>query len=92
MMAGLLPALTTLVSLALVAMPAQANAPLNGGCARIVPPGLAELQPLRIPANQVAAKNARGCLSPADAVYGADGCPLRLCGSDAGVIQLPPLP
>jgi hypothetical protein len=30
-----------------------------------------------------------GCLSPADAVYGADGCPLRLCGADAGVIQLP---
>jgi hypothetical protein len=91
MMAGLLPALTTLVSLVLVAMPAQANG-LRSGCPLIVPQGLAELQPLRIPANQVAAKNARGCLSPADGIYGADGCPLRLCGSDAGVIQLPPLP
>jgi hypothetical protein len=80
------------VSLALVAAPAQADMAGRGGCALNVPAGLAELQPLRIPAKQVAAKNARGCLSPADAIYGADGCPLRLCGSDAGVIQLPPLP
>jgi hypothetical protein len=38
----------------------------------------------------VVGKNARGCLSPADAVYRLDGCPQRLCGSNAGVIQLPP--
>ena len=48
------------------------------------------LQPRRIQPDQVKGKNAMGCLSPADAVYGADGCPLRLCNPDAGVIQLPP--
>jgi len=37
----------------------------------------------------VASKNALGCLSPADGIYGPDGCPLRLCGPEAGVIQLP---
>ena len=92
MMAGLPPALTTLVSLALLAAPASAEMAGRGGCPLIVPAGVTELQPLRIPASQVIAKNARGCLSPADAVYGPDGCPRRLCGADAGVIQLPPLP
>jgi hypothetical protein len=55
----------------------------------VVPANQRELQPKRIQPQQVKAKNALGCLSPADAVYGADGCPLRLCGAGAGVIQLP---
>jgi hypothetical protein len=41
----------------------------------------------------VAAKNRLGCLSPQDAVYGKDGCPLRLCSANQGVVPLPePLP
>lgn len=65
-------------------------APLSGpACRLLVPASQSELQPLRIKPQQVAEKNARGCLSPADAIYGPDGCPLRLCGRQAGVIQLP---
>ena len=37
------------------------------------------LQPKRLKPQEVKAKNAAGCLSPADAIYGADGCPLKLC-------------
>jgi hypothetical protein len=47
------------------------------------------LQPLRIPAAQVDAKNKLGCLSSADAIYGPDGCPSKLCGAGKGVIPLP---
>lgn len=64
--------------------------PLSGrACPLLVPMNQSELQPLRIRPEQVAEKNARGCLSPADALYGPDGCPLKLCGRQAGVIQLP---
>lgn len=72
--------------------PPAANgvAPLSGrACPLLVPVSQSELQPLRIRPQQVAEKNAHGCLSPADAVYGPDGCPLKLCGRKAGVIQLP---
>ena len=58
-------------------------------CPLVVPASQKLFQPRRIQPNQVQAKNAMGCLSPADAVYGADGCPLRMCGAEAGVIQLP---
>lgn len=68
---------------------AQAQQRLAGQCPLLVPASQSELQPLRIPPSQVAAKNAGGCLSPADAIYGPDGCPLRLCGQTSGVIQLP---
>jgi hypothetical protein len=75
---------------ALVALPALvAQAPIPRQCPLIVSPSQAEIQPLRIKPSQVNAKNARGCLSPSDAVYGTDGCPRRLCGPEAGVIQLP---
>ena len=50
------------------------------------------LQPLRIAPSQVARKNAVGCLSPADAaVYGPDGCPVRLCTAPQGTMPLPQL-
>ena len=90
MMPGLQPALKTLVSLALLSAAALAQSRPGNGCPLIVPASQAELQPLRIRPSQVAGKNARGCLSPADAIYGPDGCPQRLCGGNAGVIQLPP--
>ena len=68
---------------------AQSQALPKPPCPLVVPASQKLLQPRRIQANQVQAKNSMGCLSPADAVYGADGCPLRMCGADAGVIQLP---
>lgn len=48
-------------------------------CPLVVPSDQAELQPLRLHPSQVALKNSLSCLSPTDAVYGANGCPLRLC-------------
>lgn len=59
-------------------------------CTLVVPPGQAVLQPLKIRPDQVPLKNRLGCLSPADAVYGPDGCPLRLCGPTRGVFPLTP--
>jgi hypothetical protein len=59
-------------------------------CPRInVPPGQSLLQPTRLSPDEVKAKNRLGCLSPADAIYGPDGCPVRFCGADSGLIQLP---
>jgi hypothetical protein len=59
-------------------------------CKLVVPPGQSVLQPLKIRPDQVPLKNRLGCLSPADALYGPDGCPVRLCGSTKGVFPLPP--
>jgi hypothetical protein len=71
------------------AEPSQAQYRPKPSCPLLVPANEEFVQPKRIQPDQVKAKNAMGCLSPADAVYGADGCPLKLCGPDAGVIQLP---
>lgn len=63
---------------------------LQPPCPRIASPaGQSYLQPARLPASQVAAKNKLGCLSPADAIYGPDGCPLRYCGASSGTFQIP---
>lgn len=59
-------------------------------CRLVVPADQAVLQPMRIRPEQVPLKNRLGCLSPADALYGADGCPIRLCGKNEGAFQLPP--
>ena len=48
-------------------------------CPLVVPSQVSFLQPKRLKPQEVKAKNAAGCLSPADAIYGADGCPLKLC-------------
>lgn len=72
-----------------IAPMAPAQSLPKAACPLVVPPNQAFFQPRRIQPDQVAAKNARGCLSPADAVYGTDGCPLRMCSPDAGVIPLP---
>jgi hypothetical protein len=58
-------------------------------CSAIVNVGAGAIQPLRIAPVDVASKNRLGCLSPNDAIYGADGCPIRLCGSDRGAVPLP---
>ena len=53
-------------------------------CPLIVSPDLPALQPIRIQPSQVAAKNRMGCLSAADAIYGPDGCPIKLCPPTSG--------
>ncbi|MCS5699934.1 hypothetical protein NZK32_12890 [Cyanobium sp. FGCU-52] len=58
-------------------------------CPLLVPADLPALQPLRIQPSQVARKNRRGCLSSADALYGPDGCPVKLC-TKGGAFNLPP--
>ncbi len=57
-------------------------------CKLVVPPGQSVLQPLKIRPEQVPLKNRLGCLSPADALYGPDGCPLKLCGPNKGAFSL----
>ncbi len=95
LVAGLLP-------LAALPGPAQEVSP-NQPAAIQASPGLPPLpcrlvgprqeqmiQPLRIAPAQVARKNAMGCLSAADAFYGTDGCPTRLCGTKHGTrVPLP---
>ena len=56
-------------------------------CPAIV--GSGDVQPMRLPPSEVAAKNKLGCLSPNDAIYGSDGCPTRLCGQNSGTVPLP---
>ena len=58
-------------------------------CPLIVSAGNSAVQPLALPPAEVAAKNKAGCLSSADAIYGPDGCPLKLCGETSGSIPLP---
>ncbi|MFY8150316.1 MAG: hypothetical protein ACOVNL_14010 [Prochlorococcaceae cyanobacterium] len=58
-------------------------------CPLVVPASQKVVQPLRLRPSQVASKNALGCLSQFDAIYGANGCPLRLCPSGSGAYQLP---
>lgn len=59
-------------------------------CPRLNPQDPAAIQPLRLDPAQVALKNRIGCLSMQDAIYGRDGCPLRLCGERyANPLQLP---
>ena len=79
----------------LVALLGAASAPdaaalVPSPCRLVVPPGQSVLQPLKIRPDQVPLKNRLGCLSPADALYGPDGCPLRLCGPTKGVFPLTP--
>ena len=75
-------------SVALAADPLTYEPP----CPRLASPGNTDptlMQPMRILPQQVKAKNAMGCLSPSDAIYGPDGCPLRFCGPNSGTFQFP---
>jgi hypothetical protein len=67
----------------------QAQQRLSSQCPLIVPAQNASLQPRRILPSQVQAKNGIGCLSPSDAIYGPDGCPVKMCGPGSGTFQLP---
>ena len=83
-------ALAVMALLLAVAGPGAAQQRLAGQCPLIVSKDQQILQPRRIPPAQVAGKNAMGCLSAADAVYGKDGCPIKLCAEASGSFQLPP--
>jgi len=78
------PLLGMLIVASAIPYQVKAQQRLAGQCPLLVPADRSELQPLRIAPSQVAAKNARGCL-----IYGADGCPLRLCGQSQGSVPLP---
>jgi hypothetical protein len=68
---------------------AQAQQRLAEQCPLIVPAETTAVQPKRILPSQVAGKNAMGCLSPSDAIYGPDGCPVKMCGQTSGAFALP---
>jgi hypothetical protein len=71
----------------LISAPIQAQqtmgAPRKGlterGCKWLVPWGMEYAQPKYLKPEEVAGKNARGCLSQYDAEYGENGCPLKFC-------------
>ena len=83
-------ALAVMALLLAIARPAAAQQRLAGQCPLIVRKDQQILQPRPIPPAQVAGKNAMGCLSAADAIYGNDGCPIKLCGEDSNSFHLPP--
>lgn len=76
-------------ALVLTAMAAQAQTLLPDRyakrCPLLVPLDAPYLQPKRLLPSEVPLKNAAGCLSPADAVYGPDGCPTKLCPNPKGL-------
>lgn len=82
-------ALVGALALSLGAGTGQAQQRLAGQCPLIVPAEGTAIQPRRILPGQVAGKNAMGCLAPSDAIYGPDGCPLRMCGQNSGAFPLP---
>ena len=77
------------LALVLGAGAAEAQQRLAGQCPLIVPADSTTIQPRRILPSEVAGKNAMGCLSPSDAIYGADGCPVKMCGQTSGAFALP---
>ncbi|MDM7937837.1 MAG: hypothetical protein QUV06_10300 [Cyanobium sp. CZS 48M] len=85
------PLLVPLPSLAQpLAVPPMSSAPLQArpACPLLVPLQSAVLQPLQIKPAQVPRKNAGGCLSAADALYSADGCPRQLCPKRGAGLEL----
>ena len=77
------------LALVLGAGAAEAQQRLAEQCPLIVPASTTAVQPKRILPSQVTAKNAMGCLSPSDAIYGPDGCPVKMCGQTSGAFPLP---
>ncbi|CAK6695599.1 hypothetical protein IFHNHDMJ_01856 [Synechococcus sp. CBW1107] len=88
--AALLPLLRPALALAQNQPYAVQGLPAYPPCPLVVPKSQSLFQPLRLRPSQVASKNARGCLSQADAIYGSNGCPTRLCPRDSGAFQLTP--
>ena len=66
----------------------QGPALAQATCPLLVPRQESFLQPKRLQPAEVPRKNAAGCLSPADAIYGPDGCPRKLCPKPTRGIQL----
>ncbi|MCT0208284.1 hypothetical protein [Synechococcus sp. CS-1332] len=93
LLAGVIPLAVPLEALPALAQAVSPNQPLAieaspglspPACRLVVPRSEVLLQPLRIQPAQVAQKNSFGCLSAADAFYGPDGCPSKLCGQKHG--------
>lgn len=77
-------AVLPLLAFGLAAQPARAQATIESfgrprSCPALLPKDQSFLEPMPLRPQDVAAKNARGCLSPGDAIYGPDGCPTKLC-------------
>lgn len=89
--AALLAAGLSLAAAALIAPVEAAPQPgLSGtepprSCPALLPKNESFLEPMRLSPQEVPAKNARGCLSPSDAIYGPDGCPKKLCPQPQGL-------
>jgi len=75
-----------LLVLGLIGWPAEGLA--QATCPLLVPRQESFLQPKRLQPAEVPRKNAAGCLSPADAVYGPNGCPRKLCPKPTRGIEL----
>lgn len=87
----LLPLLVVVLSAGAAKADGSTGGALQPPCPRLAsPPGQSYLQAMPLPPAQVKAKNKLGCLSPADVVYGPNGCPLRYCGANSGEFDLPP--
>ena len=54
-------------------------------CPALLPGDESFLEPIPLSPREVPAKNAKGCLSPGDAIYGPDGCPKKLCPQPKGL-------
>lgn len=90
MKASLLPAALLMLIGSAAAEPVMPGRTFQG-CRWLVPADQYLFQPRTIAPDEVASKNAGGCLSPLDAVYSADGCPLRFCNyQDSSALPAPP--
>jgi hypothetical protein len=58
---------------------------LPRSCPALLPSYESFLEPMPLRPQDVPAKNAKGCLSPSDAIYGPDGCPKKLCPQPKGL-------
>lgn len=58
---------------------------LPRSCPALLPSYEHFLEPMPLRPQDVPAKNAKGCLSPSDAIYGPDGCPKKLCPQPKGL-------
>lgn len=64
--------------------PSQGDQPPRS-CPALLPRDERILEPIPLSPKDVPLKNAKGCLSPGDAIYGPDGCPKQLCPQPKGL-------
>ncbi|MFM8525950.1 MAG: hypothetical protein ACKOCM_10075 [Cyanobacteriota bacterium] len=66
-------------------LPSAERSEVPRRCPALLPSYENFLEPMPLRPQDVPAKNAKGCLSPADAIYGTDGCPKKLCPQPKGL-------